>query len=439
MTKSSIGYIDGQRGILQYRGYPIEDLAEKSTFLEVAFLLIYGELPTLEQGRYFTQRVMRHTFIHEDLKKMISAFRYDAHPMGMIMSITAAMGTFHPEAIPSLSGQDIYKHGVNDFVNKQIHRILGTMSTICAYVYRHRIGRPFVDPSSTLNYSENYMYMMDSMNHKAFVPNPQLARALDILLILHAEHELNASTAAMRHLASTGADVYTCLSGAIGALYGPLHGGANEAVIRMLEEIGTVEAVPQFIADVKAKKRKLMGFGHRVYKSYDPRGKIIRRLADEVFAILGTEPLIQVALALEKAALSDDYFISKKLFPNVDFFSGLIYKAMGFPTDYYTVLFALARTAGWLAHFVEFHRDKEQKIVRPFQIYLGQRDREYVPITSSQRIGYHDDKGLLSTLTPECRRRDAGQDSAAAPAAANASLVATSAISLAEQPDNHTK
>ena len=406
-TRSKVCFIDGAKGILRYRGYPIEQLAEKSTFLEVAFLLIHGELPTPQQSAYFNTRVMRHTYIHEELKKMMRSFRYDAHPMGMVMSTVAAMGTFHPEANPSLAGQDCYKDIT--LRNKQVHRALGTMSTISAYAYRHRIGRPPVDPSNSLDYAENFLYMLDRLNHKNFKPHPRLARALDVLFILHADHEQNASTAAMRHLTSTGVDVYSCLAGSVAALYGPRHGGANEAVVRMLEEIGDISNIPAFIEGVKNKTRRLMGFGHRVYKNYDPRARIIRTIAEEVFSILGKEPLIEVAVELERIALSDKYFVDRKLYPNVDFYSGLIYKAMGFPTDYFPVLFTIPRTAGWLAHWYEFNDDKDNRIVRPFQIYEGYGARDYVP-EDARASGPTVKDGIFSNSSAESKRRSAGSD-----------------------------
>jgi len=405
-AKSAISFIDGEKGILRYRGYPIEQLAEKSTFLEVAFLVLYGELPTKPQLDYFSQRVMRHTYIHEELKKMMRSFRYDAHPMGMLMSTTAALSTFHPEANPSLAGQDVYKD--LKLRNKQIHRALGTASTIAAYAYRHRIGRPFVDPSDSMDYAENFLYMLDKLSHKDFKPHPRLARALDILFILHAEHEQNCGTAAMRHLASSGVDVYSCLAGSIAALYGPRHGGANEAVVRMLQEIGSVENIPAFVEGVKKRTRRLMGFGHRVYKNYDPRARIVRKVAEEVFSILGKEPLIEVAVELERVALSDKYFIDRKLYPNVDFYSGLIYKAMGFPTDYFPVLFAIPRTVGWLAHWLEFLDDPDNRIVRPYQVYLGSGVRDYVPIEQRTVTAQ---QNIVSYVTAESKRRNAGTDS----------------------------
>jgi len=402
---SRICEIQGGKGILRYRGYPIEQLAEKSTFLEVSYLLLYGELPDNDQLQYFNNRIMKHTFIHEDLKQLMSTFRYDAHPMGMMISAIAAMSTIHPEANPALAGQDVYNN--IRLRNKQMHRIIGSMTTVAAFAYRHRIGRPFVDPSGkNLTYCENYLYMLDRLSHVNYKPHPALAKALDVLFILHADHELNCSTAAMRHLSSSGVDVYTAIAGAAGALYGPKHGGANEAVLRMLQKIGKVENVNKFVEEVKAKKVKLMGFGHRVYKNYDPRAKIIRKIAEEVFTILGKEELIEVAVALEKVALNDPYFIERKLYPNVDFYSGLIYKAMGFPTDYFPVLFLIPRTVGWLAHWNEFLDDPENRIVRPFQVYLGKGLRDYVPI--NQRNSNNNNKvNILSDISSESKRRNA--------------------------------
>lgn len=403
---SSITYIDGANGILRYRGYRIEELAAKSTFLEVAFLLIHGNLPTKRQLNYFTGRVMGHTYVHEDLKRIMSHFRYDAHPMGMMVASISAMGTLHPEANPALAGQDVY----NDLNirNKNIHRILGKVPTIAAFAYRHRTGRPYVDPpvNRGLTYAESYMYMLDKLSHGSYKPHPKLAKALDVLFILHADHELNCSTSAMRHLASSGVDVYSSVAGSCAALYGPRHGGANEAVLRMLQGIGDISNIPTFIQNVKSRKVKLMGFGHRVYKNYDPRARIIRGIAKEVFSILGKEPLIEVATALEKHALQDKYFVDRKLYPNVDFYSGLIYKAMGFPTDYFPVLFAIPRTAGWLAHWNEFLDDPENKIVRPFQVYVGHGERGYQSIESRPEAVT---SNISSPETAEAKRRDASR------------------------------
>lgn len=402
---SRITYIDGAKGILLYRGYPIEQLAEKSTFLETSFLLIYGYLPQKKQLDYWVERVMKHSFIHEDLAAMMKSFRFNSHPMGMLISTVAAMSTLHPEANPALTSQGVYNS--LEVRNKQIHRILGTMPTIAAFAYRHRIGRPYVNPShSALSYTENFMFMLDQLSNPNYRPHPRLAKALDILFILHADHELNCSTAAMRHLSSSGVDVYTCVAGSAAALYGPRHGGANEAVLRMLTKIGSKENIPKFMEDVKAKRVRLMGFGHRVYKNYDPRAKIIRTIADEVFEIIGKEPLIEVATALEQHALSDPYFVERKLYPNVDFYSGLIYKAMGFPTDMFPVLFSIPRTAGWLAHWYEFLDDPENKIIRPRQIYLGEKTRDFVPLESRSE---HASTEITSTVSAESRRRAASK------------------------------
>jgi citrate synthase len=393
---SRITYIDGGKGILLYRGIPIEQLALKSTFLEVSYLLLYGALPSKKQLDYFSGRVMKHTYVHEDTKAQMKSFRYDAHPMGMVCSTVAATGTLHPEANPALAGQNIYDD--KRVRNKQIHRLVGSMPTIAAFAYRHRIGRPYVDPSENLSYAENFLYMMDKLSGD-FKPHPTLARAIDILFTLHADHELNCSTAAMRHLASSGVDVYTCVAGATGALYGPKHGGANEAVLRMLVEIGSVDNIPAFVDGVKKKTRRLMGFGHRVYKNYDPRAKIIRSIAEDVFKVLGKEPLIEVAVALEQHALKDPYFVKRNLYPNVDFFSGLIYKAMGFPTDFFPVLFAIPRTVGWLSHWNEFLDDKENKIVRPRQLYLGAMFDDYQPIEGRKEIDSGDIVSLSSSTS----------------------------------------
>jgi len=383
--KSSICFIDGDKGKLSYRGIPIEELAEKSTYLETSFLLLFGSLPSSDQLSHFTSRVMEHTYLHNDMLQFMSAFRYDAHPMGMVMSTVAALGTFYPEQNSSLVpiGADVYKtaSGGTEIRNKQIYRILGKVITIAANSYRHRIGKPFNEPVNHLTYTENFLYMMDRLSENNYMPNPRLAKILDVLFMLHADHELNCSTAAMRHLTSSGVDVYSCLAGATGALYGPLHGGACEAVLRMLDSIGSVDNIPQFIEDVKNRKKKLMGFGHRVYKNYDPRARIVRQMAEETFTILGREPMIDIAIALEKIALSDPYFIERKLYPNVDFYSGLIYKTMGFPTDFFPVLFMIPRCSGWLSHWQELQDDPELKIIRPRQHYMGHMSAPYVPMS----------------------------------------------------------
>jgi len=373
--KSTITYIDGDKGILRYRGYPIEQLAEKSSFLEVAYLLIYGELPTKPALEKWEYDVMHHTFIHEDLKRMVQAFRYDAHPMGMLIGALAIMGTLHKDS-----------RNIDDEKarNKQILRMLGKLPTIAAFAYRHRIGRPYNYPNSDLSYTSNFLYMLDYMNQSHYEVNPVLAKALDVLFILHADHEQNCSTAVMRSIGSAYADPYSAMAGAAAALFGPRHGGANEAVIKMLTEIGDAKNVPQYVERVKKGEFRLMGFGHRVYKSYDPRAKIIKKIAYDVFEVTGTNPLLDIAVALEQVALNDEYFVKRHLYPNVDFYSGIIYQAMKFPPDMFTVLFALGRAPGWLAQWNESVLDPDQRIARPMQIYLGSDERDYVPVEQRQ-------------------------------------------------------
>lgn len=378
VAKSAICFIDGDKGILRYRGYPIEELAEKSTYLEVAYLLIHGELPTATDLAEWNRQIMRHTFLHFNLSQLMKSFNYDAHPMGLFISVMAGMSTFHPEANPSLTYAEIYSRD-EKVRNQQIYRILGKAATVAACSYRHRIGREYNMPQNHLSYTENFLYMLDRLSEENYKPNPVLAKALDVMFILHADHELNNSTAAMRHISSTKVDPYSAIAGAAASLYGPLHGGACEAVLRMLEEIGSVEGVKPFLERVKKKERKLMGFGHRVYKNYDPRAKIIKKTAYDVFQVVGKEPLIDIAIALEQVALSDPYFIERKLYPNVDFYSGLIYKAMGFPTDFFPVLFAIPRVAGWLAHWNEAIKDESGKIWRPKQVYVGEEKRSFIP------------------------------------------------------------
>merc|ERR1711865_393888 len=382
---SRITWIDGDKGQLLYRGYDVNELADKSSYLETAFLLIYGELPSSKQLQFFSDRVMSHTYLHTNLETFMQSFRYDAHPMGMVMS---ALGTFYPRQNPSLvpESNGIYKNV--EVRNKQIHRILGKAITIAANAYRHRVGKPYNAPSNSLGYTENFLYMMDKLSEVDYVPNPQLAKVLDVLFILHADHEMNCSTAAVRHLSSSGVDVYSCIAGGTGALYGPLHGGACEAVLRMLDSIGSVENIPQFVQDVKDRKKKLMGFGHRVYKNYDPRARIVRTLADKVFGILGRDPYIEIAMALEDVALKDPYFIERKLYPNVDFYSGLIYMTMGFPTDMFPVLFMIPRCSGWLAHWVELQDDPELKIIRPRQQFLGSMGRKYEAMATRSETSF---------------------------------------------------
>ncbi|KAI9222740.1 citrate synthase-like protein [Blastocladiella britannica] len=399
VCKSRVSYIDGAKGILWYRGYPIEELAAKSSFLEVSYLLIFGELPTPDVSSKWSLKVMRHTYIHENLIAFLRSFRYDAHPMGMLVSAVAALETLHPEASTDLHGDHIYE--ADALVNKQIFRLLGKLPTIAACAYRHRIGRPYNYPQNGLGYAENFFSMLDRLGEAEYKPNPVLARALDVCFILHADHELNCSTASFRQIASTGIDPYVCVAGAAAALYGPMHGGANEAALRMLEEIGSVENIPAFIEQVKQKKRKLMGFGHRIYKSYDPRAKILRTIAFQVFDVMGRNPLIDLAIELERVALTDEYFIKRNLYPNVDFYSGIIYKSMGFPADMFPVLFCIARTAGWLAHWREQLKDPEIKIFRPQQVYDGVEERPWVPF--SERAGGDAVAGAAAGVAPPPR------------------------------------
>ncbi|MBK9940217.1 MAG: citrate synthase [Kouleothrix sp.] len=369
---SRITYIDGDKGILEYRGYPIEQLAEHSTYLEVAYLLLYGELPTKERLEWWEHRIRRHTFLHQSLIDLIQAFRYDAPPMGILISSVAAMSTLYPEA------KEVDDPEVRE---KQIWRILGMVPTVAAFAYRHRIGRPFNYPDNSLSYTANLLYMMDFMNQRDYEVHPVLAHALDVLFILHADHEQNCSTSTMRGVGSSRVDPYCALSASAAALYGPLHGGANEAVLRMLQDIGSVANIPKFIERVKKGETRLMGFGHRVYKNYDPRARIIRQVAHQVFEVTGSSPLLDVAVELERIALQDEYFIARKLYPNVDFYSGLIYKALRFPIDYFPFLFAIPRASGWLAQWIEMLDDPEQKIARPRQVYLGARGLDYVPVS----------------------------------------------------------
>ncbi|KAK4793187.1 hypothetical protein SAY86_023622 [Trapa natans] len=401
-VRSSICYIDGDEGILRYRGYPIEELAESSTFVEVAYLLMYGSLPSQGQLADWEFAISQHSAVPQGILDIIQEMPHDAHPMGVLVSAMSALSVFHPDANPALRGQDIYKS--RQVRDKQIARILGKAPTIAAAAYLRLAGRPPVLPSNNLSYAENFLYMLDSLGNRSYKPNPRLARVLDVLFILHAEHEMNCSTAAARHLASSGVDVYTSLAGAVGALYGPLHGGANEAVLKMLSEIGCVDKIPEFIEGVKNRKRKMSGFGHRVYKNYDPRAKVIRKLAEEVFSIVGRDPLIEVAVALEKAALSDDFFIKRKLYPNVDFYSGLIYRAMGFPTEFFPVLFAVPRMAGYLAHWRESLDDPDTKIMRPQQVYTGVWLRHYMPLKERMPSAEVDKLGQVSISNASRRR-----------------------------------
>jgi len=366
--QSRITFIDGDKGILEYRGYPIEELAVKSSYLEVAYLLLHGVLPTEEQLKDWTWNITHHTFINESIKKVMDGFHYNAHPMGMFISTLGALGTFYPDA------KDIFN---TEARWKQIHRLIAKVPTIAAFAYRHNVGMPYAYPDNDLSYEGNFLNMMFKTTESKFEPHPVLEQALSVLFILHADHEQNCSTNAMRSIGSAHTDPFSALAGAAAALYGPLHGGANEAVLRMLQEIGSVDHIPDYIRRVKAGEVRLMGFGHRVYKNFDPRGTVIKRLAHEVFEVTGKNPLIDIALEVERIALEDDYFVKRRLYPNVDFYSGIIYQAMGFPVDMFPVLFAIPRTAGWMAQWLEMVQDEEQRIARPRQIYLGPARRDY--------------------------------------------------------------
>jgi citrate synthase len=370
--RSSITYIDGDKGILEYRGYPIEQLAEKSTYLEVAYLLLNGELPNAAQLEEWTHNITYHTIINENLKGLLDAFRFNAHPMGKLISTIAALGTFYPEA------KNIFDAECRQ---KQIYRLVAKMITISAFSYRHMVGMPYAYPDNDLSYPGNFLNMMFKTTEVKYTPHPAVERAVDVLFILHADHEQNCSTNAMRAVGSSHVEPYSAVAAAAGALYGPLHGGANEAVLRMLAEIGSIDHVPEFIKKVKSGEGgRLMGFGHRVYKNYDPRARIIKKVADEVFDVTGKNPLLDIALELERIALEDDYFVKRKLYPNVDFYSGLIYQALKFPVDMFPVLFAIPRVSGWLSQWQEMLLDPDQKIARPRQIFTGPRRRDVVPL-----------------------------------------------------------
>jgi citrate synthase len=369
--RSAITYIDGDKGILEYRGYPIEQLAEQSTYLEVAYLLVHGELPNQAQLDVWTHEITIHTFVHENVKSFMQGYRYDAHPMGMLLASVGALSTFYPDAAQIKDEEIRYL---------QIIRLIAKMPTLAAFAYRHNMGQPYVYPDNDLRYPGNFLGMLKKMTELKFQPDPRLERALDILFILHADHEQNCSTSAVRSVGSSQVDPYSAVAAGVAALYGPLHGGANEAVLRMLRRIETKENIPDFMQGVKDGKERLMGFGHRVYKNYDPRAKIIKKATDEVFEVTGTNPLLEIALELEKIALEDEYFVKRKLYPNVDFYSGLIYEALGMPVGMFPVLFAIPRTSGWIAQWLEMIDDSEQKIARPRQIYTGERERDYVPI-----------------------------------------------------------
>ncbi len=369
--KSRITYIDGDKGILRYRGYPIEELAEKSTYLETAYLILYGELPTAAQLNEWTDRISHHTFIHESIKKFLEGFHYDAHPMGMLISAIAALSTFYSDA------RDIFN---TESRRKQTWRLIGKMPTLAAFAYRHTLGMPYSYPDNELTYCGNFLNMLFKTTEHTYRPNPALEHALDVLFILHADHEQNCSANAMRCVGSSHVDPYSATAAATAALYGPLHGGANEEVLRMLVDIGSIQKVPEYIKRVKAGEKKLMGFGHRIYKNYDPRARIIKQISEQVFEVMGTNPLLEIALECERIALEDDYFVTRRLYPNVDFYTGLIYQSMGFPVTMFPVLFAIPRTSGWIAQWEEMLLDPEQKIARPRQIYLGEAKRAYVPL-----------------------------------------------------------
>jgi citrate synthase len=371
LCNSRVTFIDGDAGILRYRGYPIEELAEKSTYLETAYLILRGELPTRPQLEEWTFHITHHTFIHESIKKFLDGFHYDAHPMGMMISTIAALSTFYPDA------KDIFNASSR---LKQTWRLIGKMPTLAAFAYRHSLGMPYAYPDNELSYAGNFLNMLFKTTELKYRPNPTLERALDILFILHVDHEQNCSANAMRCVGSSHVDPYSATAAATAALYGPLHGGANEEVLRMLMEIGSVARVPEYIKRAKGGEKKLMGFGHRIYKNYDPRATIIKRIAYEVFEVMGRNPLLEIALECERIALEDEYFIKRKLYPNVDFYSGLIYQSMGFPVSMFPVLFAIPRTAGWIAQWEEMLLDPEQKIARPRQVYLGHDQRAYVAI-----------------------------------------------------------
>jgi citrate synthase len=369
--RSAITFIDGEQGVLEYRGYPIEQLAEKSSYLEVAFLLVHGHLPTTKELEDWDQEITIHTFVHENVKEFMQGFRYDAHPMGMLLASVGALSTFYPEANAIKDAEARYM---------QVIRLIAKMPTLAAFSFRHNQGKPYVYPDNDLSYAGNFLSMIYKMTELKYEPDPRLEHALDVLFILHADHEQNCSTSAVRSVGSSQVDPYSAVAAGVAALYGPLHGGANEAVLRMLQRIERKENIPDFINGVKNGDQRLMGFGHRVYKNFDPRAKIIKQAVEDVFEVTGKNPLLEIATELEKIALEDDYFIDRKLYPNVDFYSGLIYEALGMPVEMFPVLFAIGRTSGWIAQWLEMIDDPEQKIARPRQIYTGERGLDYVPI-----------------------------------------------------------
>src|SRR5436305_2302785 len=369
--RSAITYIDGEAGVLEYRGYPIEQLCEQATYLEVTYLLVHGELPNRDQLDEWVHEITIHTYVHENVKEFLDGFRYDAHPMGMLQATVGALSTFYPLAKDIKSEDERHMSTV---------RLIAKVPTLAAFAYRHNLGLPYVYPDNDLSYPGNFLSMMYRMTEVKYQPDPRIERALDVLWILHADHEQNCSTSAVRDVGSSEVDPYSACAAGVGALYGPLHGGANEAVLRMLERIGTTENIPDFLEAVKNREEKLMGFGHRVYKNFDPRARIIKKNVEEVFEVTGMNPKLEIAVELEKRALDDEYFTERKLYPNVDFYSGLIYEALNIPTEMFTVMFAIPRTSGWMAQWLEMIDDSEQKISRPRQIYTGERERAYVPI-----------------------------------------------------------
>src|SRR5436190_4635247 len=369
--RSAITYIDGEAGILEYRGYPIDQLCDNATYLEVAYLIVHGELPTRDQLDEWVHEITIHTYVHENVKEFLDGFRYDAHPMGMLQASVGALSTFYPGAKDLKSDEERHMATV---------RMIAKVPTLAAFAYRHNLGLPYVYPDNDLSYPGNFLSMMYRMTEVKYQPDPRLERALDVLWILHADHEQNCSTSAVRDVGSSEVDPYSACAAGIGALYGPLHGGANEAVLRMLDRIGTTDNIPDFLDAVKNREERLMGFGHRVYKNFDPRARIIKKHVDEVLDVVGQNPLVEIATELEKQALDDEYFTERKLYPNVDFYSGIIYEALRIPTDMFTVMFAIPRTSGWMAQWLEMIQDEEQKIARPRQIYTGPREREYVSI-----------------------------------------------------------
>jgi len=397
--RSDITYIDGEAGVLEYRGYPIAQLCEESTYLEVAHLLIYSELPTQEQLDEWIFEITHHTFVHENIKKFVEGFRYDAHPMGMLLATVGALSTFYPDAINIDDQTERHMAGV---------RMIAKMPTLAAFAYRHNLGLPYIYPDNDLGYPGNFLSMMYKMTETKYEPDPRLERALDVLWILHADHEQNCSTAAVRSVGSSQVDPYSAVAAGVAALYGPLHGGANEQVLRMLERIETTDNIPDFLEGVKNREEKLMGFGHRVYKNYDPRAEIIKKHVDEVFEVTGKNPKLDIAVELEKRALDDDYFAKRKLYPNVDFYSGLIYEALQLPKDMFTVMFAIPRTSGWVAQWLEMTQDEETKIARPRQVYSGARERDYQPVANrEQKVDPPTGAGATTVIDPA-----AGGDSA---------------------------